>query len=53
MKEWFLRNTFLNDISEGNDFMSSLKLFLSSELLGKNVLLCGKCGNTRIPWNKT
>ena len=34
-----LSNAFLNDIGEDNDFMSSLKLFRSSEQRGKNVLL--------------
>ena len=34
-----LSNAFLNDIGEGNDFMSSLKLFHSREQCGKNVLL--------------
>ena len=34
-----LSNAFLNDIGEGNDFMSSLKLFHSWEQCGKNVLL--------------
>ena len=34
-----LNNGFLNDIGEGNDFISSLKLFCSWEQCGKNVLL--------------
>ena len=34
-----LSNAFLNDIGEGNDFMSSLKLFHSWEQSGKNELL--------------
>ena len=34
-----LSNAFLNDIGEGNDFMSSLKLFYSWEQSGKNELL--------------
>ena len=32
-------NAFLNGIGEGNDFVSSLKLFRSWEHCGKNVLL--------------
>ena len=34
-----LSNAFLNDVGEGNDFMSSLKLFHPGEQYGKNVLL--------------
>ena len=34
-----LSNAFLNDIGEGNDFMSSLKLFHSWEHSGKIELL--------------
>ena len=34
-----LSNAFLNNIGEGNDFMSSLKLFHSWEKRGKNLLL--------------
>ena len=34
-----LSNAFLNDIGEGNDFISSLKLFHSWEQRGKNALL--------------
>ena len=34
-----LSNAFLNDIGEGNDFMSSLKLLHSWEQRVKNVLL--------------
>ena len=34
-----LRNAFLNDNGEGNDFMSSIKLFHPWEQRGKNVLL--------------
>ena len=34
-----LSNAFLNDIGEGNDFMSSPKFFHSWEQHGKNVLL--------------
>ena len=34
-----LSNAFLNDVGEGNDFMSSLKLFHSGEQCGKYVLL--------------